>query len=334
MKLNHRLLITSGLLLAMSTVAMSTATYAWFTTTRQSQISLNNVTIQQDSNLEMRVVSYNGTAYDLAAKEWGIYPDLQLTGKAVQDVSGDGVKFFKPNIASDGIKFSSVADVSSATSSNDKMYTYVHEIVLGFRSDKAYQVWLGSQTQLKENSVKKPGATEDDPEKTWGLSQCARVAFFDLKSNQSGGYVSNGEGKTLTGVFVGTDAETKGYNFLTATTAESTSVKNESSSFNTGYNDFTSLCGITPILSPIADKVTDSPVNSLKVCTLATALSPEPGGGNIKFTNANGVEQDAYLGYIGVRIWVEGTDEDCSGDVRNGSFNTTLQFSSFMPSAA
>ena len=40
MKLNHRLLITSGLLLAMSTVAMSTATYAWFTTTRQSKIEL------------------------------------------------------------------------------------------------------------------------------------------------------------------------------------------------------------------------------------------------------------------------------------------------------
>ena len=333
MKLNHRLLITSGLLLAMSTVAMSTATYAWFTTTRQSQISLNNVTIQQDSNLEMRVVSYNGTAYALAAKEWGIYPDLELSGKAVQDVSGDGVKFFKPNIASDGTNFTSVADVSGRSSSTDKMYTYVHEIVLGFRSDKAYQVWLGSQTQLKENSVKKPGAASDEQAKPWGLSQCARVAFFDLKSNQTGGYVSNGEGKTLTGVFVGTDSEsTKGYNFIENTSAASTTVKG-ASSFNTGYNDFASKCGITPILSPIADKVTDSPVNSLKVCTLATAKVSEEGG-NIKFTNANGVEQDAYLGYIGVRIWVEGTDEDCSGDVRNGSFSTTLQFSSFMPSAA
>ncbi|MGM9858390.1 MAG: hypothetical protein ACI311_03975 [Bacilli bacterium] len=331
MKLNHRLLITSGLLLAMSTVAMSTATYAWFTTTRQSQISLNNVTIQQDSNLEMRVVSYNGTAYTLAAKDWGIYSDLALTGKAVQDVSGDGVSFFKPNIASDGTNFTNVADVSGATSSSDKMYTYVHEIVLGFRSDKAYEVWLGSQTQLTENAVKKPGAAEDEVAQSWGLSQCARVAFFDLKSNQSGGFVSNGENKTLTGVFVGTDSEgDKGYNFITSTSATSTSVKT-GTSFNTGYNDFTSLCEITPILSPIADKVTSSAVNSLKVCTLATAQDED--GNNIKFTNANGVEQDAYLGYIGVRIWVEGTDEDCSGDVRNGSFNTTLQFSSFMPAA-
>ena len=333
MKLNHRLLITSGLLLAMSTVAMSTATYAWFTTTRQSQISLNNVTIQQDSNLEMRVVSYNGTAYTLAAKDWGIYSDLALTGKAVQDVSGDGVKFFKPNIASDGIKFSSVADVSGATSSTDKMYTYVHEIVLGFRSDKAYQVWLGSQTQLTENSVKKPGAAPDEQAKPWGLSQCARVAFFDLKSDQSGGFVSHGEGKTLTGVFVGTDSENdKGYNFLTATTAESTSVRKGASEFNTGYNDLNILCGITKIISNNDDKVTDAAVNSLKVCTLATAKDEH--GQNITFKNANGVVQDAYLGYIGVRIWVEGTDEDCSGDVRNGSFSTTLQFSSFMPSAA
>lgn len=333
MKLNHRLLITSGLLLAMSTVAMSTATYAWFTTTRQSKITLNQVKIQQDSNLEMKVVSYNGTAYSLAAKEFGIYADLALNGKAVQDVSGDGVSFFKPNIASDGTNFTSVADVSSASNSTDKMYTYVHEIVLGFRSDKAYEVWLGSQTLLTENSVQKPGAAPDEQAKPWGLSQCARVAFFDLKSNQSGGFVSHGDGKTLTGVFVGTDAETKGYNFITSSTlAKSTSVKGEST-FNPGYSDFNTLCDITPIVGTIADKVTDSPVNSLKVCTLATAPASQ-GGGNIKFTNANGVEQDAYLGYIGVRIWVEGTDEDCSGDVRNGSFNTTLQFSSFMPSAA
>ena len=332
MKLNHRLLITSGLLLAMSTVAMSTATYAWFTTTRQSKITLNEVKIQQDSNLEMKVVSYNGTAYNLAAKEFGIYSDLALTGKAVQDVSGDGVSFFKPNIASDGIKFSSVADVSSATSSTDKMYTYVHEIVLGFRSDKAYEVWLGSQTLLTENSVQKPGAAPDEQAKPWGLSQCARVAFFDLKSNQSGGFVSNGSSKTLTGVFVGADSEAqKGYNFITDTSAASTTVKT-GEEFNTGYSDFTAKCGITPIVGNIADKVTDAAVNSLKVCTLATAKDEH--GQNITFKNANGVVQDAYLGYIGVRIWVEGTDEDCSGDVRNGSFNTTLQFSSFMPSAA
>ena len=64
MKLNHRLLITSGLLLAMSTVAMSTATYAWFTTNRQAKFSTANVGISADSNLEYRVISVNGVQLD------------------------------------------------------------------------------------------------------------------------------------------------------------------------------------------------------------------------------------------------------------------------------
>ena len=104
MKLNHRLLITSGLLLAMSTVAMSTATYAWFTTTRQSQIELNTITIQQDSNLEMEIVSINGntnpestTGMHYSGVGFKVHDsaNTKFKSKPIQDVSGDGVNFFK-----------------------------------------------------------------------------------------------------------------------------------------------------------------------------------------------------------------------------------------------
>ena len=37
-----------------------------------------------------------------------------------------------------------------------------------------------------------------------------------------------------------------------------------------------------------------------------------------------------YFGYVGIRIWVEGTDANCKNDARYGSFNTALQFISYM----
>ena len=330
MKLNHRLLITSGLLLAMSTVAMSTATYAWFTTTRQSQISLNNVTIQQDSNLEMKVVSYNGVTQSGDMSQWKVHENLSLEGKAVQDVSGDGTSFFKPNIASDGKSFTSVKDVSAANSPTEAMYTYVHEIKLGFRSDKPYEVWLGKGTGLTELTNTQPGTANTT---TFGLSDCARVAFFDLNSGGSGAFVSDkAKSKTLTGVYVNV-AESAGYNFLTGTTAKSIEVKTESA-FNTGYSDFTTFSGVTPIAGAIEDKTTDlQNVNSIKVCTLAKhEINVE---GNKKYetmTDANNQTVDAYLGYVGIRIWVEGTDANCVDNARYGKFNTALKFLSFMPS--
>ena len=121
MKLNHRLLITSGLLLAMSTVAMSTATYAWFTTNRQAKFSTANVGISADSNLEYRVISVNNvnvnyTAEGLAnvknesntaaidalvAKSgWTAaeLPDGIISGASLTDVSGNGAVFYKPTM--------------------------------------------------------------------------------------------------------------------------------------------------------------------------------------------------------------------------------------------
>ena len=331
MKLNHRLLITSGLLLAMSTVAMSTATYAWFTTTRESKITLNNVTIQQDSNLEMKVVKYNGETIneteDMA--KWGVHSDLALVGKAVQDVSGDGTKFFKPNIASDGATFTSVKDVSAAATPQSEMYTYVHEIVLGFRSDKAYEVWLGSGTTIIENSVAKPGDSVNRP---WGLGDCARVAFFDLNSGNTGSYVSaKGGTKTLTGVYA-KSSESDGYNFITDTDAASTTV-----SIGSSYSNFTTYSEINPIVGEVENKINaEQNPNSFKVCTLAlhqTGTNPEnssPVYETMKDPNNPSNFINGYFGYVGIRIWVEGTDANCKDDARYGSFSTELKFISYM----
>ena len=50
-------------------------------------------------------------------------------------------------------------------------------------------------------------------------------------------------------------------------------------------------------------------------------------------TDANNQTVDAYLGYVGIRIWVEGTDANCVDNARYGKFNTALKFLSFMPAA-
>ena len=328
MKLNHRLLITSGLLLAMSTVAMSTATYAWFTTTRQSQITLSNISIQQDSNLEMEIVSVNGVSnakstsgVEYGEKGFGVYDsaDTIFTGTAVQDVSGNGVSFFKPNIASDASTFTSTATVST-----DTFKQYVNEIVIGFRSDKAYEVYLNKSTAITEINTKLPGA---DAATDNGLSKSARVAFFNTGSANSAGVSTD----TLKGVIV-TDLESAGHNYLTGTNATSVEVGHEvadnTHTYNTGYSGFEG--DNVPVHN---DTIETKTSNSTGLDWYVTKLAVKEiaGGGNEQYTGANGDLIDAYMGYVVIRIWVEGTDADCTGNARHGAFSVQLDFNSYLP---
>ena len=327
MKLNHRLLITSGLLLAMSTVAMSTATYAWFTTTRQSQIELNTITIQQDSNLEMEIVSINGVTSPVSTTDknygslgFGVYAaaDTKFTSKPIQDVSGDGATFFKPNIASDGTTFTSVTQVTS-----DLLYNYVNEIVIGFRSDKAYEVYLNGATALNETPTQVAGV--GDPVDNH-LSQAARVAFFDRGSSNDVAISQD----SLKGVIV-SDVESGGkHSFITSTSAKSTTVLADGSSYAEGYS------GFEAIRKPVHNDTIETKISSgtgLQWCvtTLATKAASSSPTGHEQFTGPNGNLIDAYMGYVTVRIWVEGTDEQCTGNARYGKFSVTLDFNSYLP---
>lgn len=326
MKLNHRLLITSGLLLAMSTVAMSTATYAWFTTTRQSQIELNTITIQQDSNLEMKIVSINGNTNPVSTTNknystlgFGVYDaaDTKFKSKPIQDVSGDGATFFKPNIASDGQTFTSVTQVTS-----DLLYNYVNEIVIGFRSDKAYEVYLNRATAITETLTQVEG--QDEGPTDHRLSQAARVAFFDRGSDNSTAISQ----ASLKGVLVKANEAGNKHSFITATTAASTTILNEGA-YATGYS------GFEAISKPVHNETIDTKISSgtgldWYVTKLGTTTAESPTG-HAQYEGPNGELIDAYTGYVTVRIWVEGTDDQCTGNARYGQFSVTLDFNSYLP---
>ena len=324
MKLNHRLLITSGLLLAMSTVAMSTATYAWFTTTRQSQIELNTITIQQDSNLEMEIVSINGntnpestTGMHYSGVGFKVHDsaNTKFKSKPIQDVSGDGVNFFKPNIASDGTTFTSVAQVAS-----DSLYNYVNEIVIGFRSDKAYEVYLNSATAITETKTQVNGAGElvDNH-----LSQAARVAFFNRGSNNADEIAQ----ASLMGVIVSDKEAGSKHSFINATTAASTSMF-EGADYKTGYS------GFEKINKPVdTDNINTKTSSGTGLQWYVTKLATTPatqGTGNLQYDGPNGVKIDAYLGYVTIRIWVEGTDEQCADTAKKSTFKATLDFQAYL----
>ena len=330
MKLNHRLLITSGLLLAMSTVAMSTATYAWFTTTRQSKVELNTIKIQQDSNLEMEIVSVNGVTAPTSTtgkvygtgvdKGFKVHDarDTVFAGKSVQDVSGDGATFFKPNIASDGKTFTSVKQVEV-----DALYNYVNEIVIGFRSDKAYEVYLNSDTSFVETATAVPGqggATSDNH-----LSQAARVAFFDRGSANTVAISQS----SLKGVIVSDKEAGNKHSFITSADAKDTTIF-DGASYKTGYSGFEA---IQPNPVPVDDDTIATKTSSntgLQWYVTKLATAPAQTSGNIQYEGPNGGFIDAYLGYITVRIWVEGTDDQCTGNARYGQFSVKLDFNSYL----
>lgn len=320
MKLNHRLLITSGLLLAMSTVAMSTATYAWFTTNRQAKFSTGTVNIKADSNLEYRVTKVNGTTTLTTEGEPGAWTSKALDegkipGATLTDVSGNGGIFYKPTMGATAAYYSNITTVNS-----NSLYAagYFMTLDVEFRSSSPFKVYLGANTALSDVTTN-----------TTSLAAAARIAYFDYGQTKDASEVpsltlSNGDNAdtstktdgTYSCLFV-SDADAP--KFLTA--ASETGGTFASATYNyfpKGTVQHTSV-----------ENITSSPNVSTKLVTTLVANKDEHGA-QIQYPDNEGNLNDLYTAAIEVRIWVEGTDNECIDSAKKSAFKATLDFQAYL----
>ena len=353
MKLNHRLLITSGLLLAMSTVAMSTATYAWFTTNRQAKFSTANVGISADSNLEYRVISVNSvnvnytadglasiknqsnaSAIDaLVAKSgWTAaeLPDGIISGASLTDVSGNGAVFYKPTMGANASYYSNIKEVNSTGAF---VPGYFMNIQVEFRSSAAFEVYLGANTNLTDVDVASDATS---------LSAAARIAYFDYGqscdselpsltvNNGTSASASKASG-TYSCVFVNdndtprylAEASDEGGLFEQVGEDEATAV----------YNYFP--YGTVQQGTPEAITSTAATADTLKVTKLVKNTKTEGEGEgmttvDVKYTDNEGNENVLHTAVIDIRIWVEGTDVHCVDTAKKSTFKATLDFQAYL----
>lgn len=322
MKLNHRLLITSGLLLAMSTVAMSTATYAWFTTNRQAKFSTGQVGIKADSNLEYRVASVNGQTMGTGEGQPGAWTssaldENALPGATLTDVSGNGGNFFKPTMGSSAAYYSNIKAVNS---NGAYVEGYFMTLNVEFRSSAAFQVYLGPNTALSDVL----------PTNTTSLAAAARIAYFDYGLKKDAQEVpsltlTNGdnagnarkESGTYSCVYV---QDSDAPRFLAATS----DVGGEFESATYNYFPSSTVQNGTPAT------ITDTPSVSTKLVTTLVANMEENGTDHTQYVDNEGNTNDLYSSAIEIRIWVEGTDVHCVDTAKKSSFKATLDFQAYL----
>ena len=309
MKLNKRLLVTSGLLFAVSTIAMSTATYAWFTTNRTAQLNIGTTSIRPDSNLEYKLVTKDGSSQ--GATDYSTTA-ISVDGHQIKDVSGDGLNFYRPIIMSDDTTFASIAAVNT-----NKAYahSYMLEFQIQFRSDKPYEVYLTPGDTFIRAVDPSTALTGTD---TNQLCAATRLAIFDTGVSASG--VTGLTSQKLSGVLV-QEADADGYLFLNGTSAANTT-KGTAENPASGYGCFVSDKVV--IAGDISTYSGGTVTNNFKLCTLQQNGTYDDDG------DTNTAEVPAYTCGILIRIWVEGTDDECINNNRKGLFECGLGFDSYI----
>ena len=305
MKLNKRLLVTSGLLLALSTVATSTATYAWFTVNRTASAATLDISVSTGADLEYKLESTGGQT----ATGWISGTALSIKGGSLRDISGNGVNFYKPTFASDNHTITAMETISSGTDS------YV-EAEISFRSTSAYNVLLGTSTDIKESNSS-----------TKALCNAARVAIFSgsvATGNLSQVIVANKETPYahIQGI-TPSDSGDEAYYYINnaATCVYDQLFEGEPSSRvpAPGYGVFDNnkvILDSTIVTPTKMSDVASSSHNTLVKLAAGDAYTP----------TATGVSTTGYYGSIVIRIWLEGCDFDCKAENIQGKFQVILNF--------
>ena len=146
MKTRNKLLLSASAMLVLSAGAMVTGTVAWFTTTRQLNVNLSNVTVMStQGDLQIELV-----------EQAGFTPNTSTPGTlgithagSTTDISGDGITFYKPSWNIDNSAAIAMANVTNLT--NFPGY-YVDFQLTVSRSNTGvndgFLVYLGSNTAI------------------------------------------------------------------------------------------------------------------------------------------------------------------------------------------
>jgi hypothetical protein len=298
MKTRKNMLRSSVAMLLVSVLALTTATYAWFTNGHGGKVEQITLTAATADGIELSAdaIKWGGTiAY---ADLTGIDTNQMLgeTGDTMDPLSSAGVvsagalQLYTGTIDDNGFVATAVTDVKD-----------VHCVKFDFyvrntnASDAELYLDLTGQSSVSEDK------TSTNPRTNTGVEKAVRVAFID----QGGQY----HGTTISGTAQSDANSAKG-------------LKEGNSSIvwepNAGTSAATKVIGgaFTATSDKIVNGVIDSTVSSL------TDLSTvKDGYVQIATVGANRISK------VTVYIWLEGQDADCTNNATGGKFNVNLVFS-------
>lgn len=288
MKKNRKLLLMTSLMLGVTAIATSTATYAWFTMNKNAFVNIDEVKATTDGDLE--IIAY--TTGNMPTTDYESDSIVSQTGDSLTDVSGDGVSFYKPTFS----------DTTNSTAVGVRTISYANKT--GFYSE--YSVVL----RHKKQGLVYMGADSAVTAGAQGLElfKAARVGIFDRGTKDNSALAAS----DMKVVFAaGTSADTRGKHLTGATFPTLDVGYFNSASAVAGEKYYQGFANRDATAAGYAIAANPTTKYSPVIATLAA--------------NATG-ETGYYYAVVTIRVWIEGEDAACIDANKPGSFDVNIHF--------
>lgn len=302
MKLRSKLLLSATCLLTISVAATATSAYAWFVSNRQAELKLIGADVKTNAtNLYIAGTGATGLkdgntvgfdVYSAADKKTAITAATQSTVVAT-DISGNGVSFFKPNLAPDftdkNLKASSIVKVENNNTANKYYY---HQFELTFTQSNV-NVTTGVYLSHESTITEKTDGTTD-------IEKAVRVAFLDPTNSADPLllYWAPYEKNTTD------ESNTMPKTYLKAASEDPVNMSDTSDAAVGAINEITSAKYLDSSFNKDIDDASTEKNHNSKLLELT-----------------NGDPKT-----IRVRVWFEGMDSDCTTAITNSTIDVNLKF--------
>jgi hypothetical protein len=314
-------------MLLVSAIAVTTATYAWFTSSTTAAVSPIGVNVAAASGLELSATGVGGwkstlsyadlkaqTSTNLSIADTGAFVPVSTTTAVTGSGGNQKMTFFDGNLLNDQLTSNEITTTAGQNGQYIGFDIYV-------RVNDDTQLYLSDGTNFVVDS--------NDPESYINLTQAMRVGFIDngavageanvpqwasnmiVNTSSSDAYVWEPNSATHQGTtFVGTKVDESG------NSAEKYTYR-----------------GIKKALSNVAIADVNTDTNSTEVTTTKTPIQ-FPGSDNCNdeaYSNCKVCELKKGINKLRVYVWVEGQDDDCVNSVSGSDIQLNIKFA--IPSA-
>ena len=310
MKLRSKLLLSATCLLTISVAATATSAYAWFVSNRQAELKLIGAEVKTNAtNLYIAGTGAtdlkDGNTVGFATYSENLKKN-EISAVAAEsvvatDISGNGVSFFKPNLAPDftnkNLKASSI--VLAQNNNTDKKY-YYHQFELTFTQSNinvTTGVYLSRDSLIKQTPVEGSSTTTN-------IEKAVRVAFLDPTKSGIDSLLLYWAPYETTADNSNTLPDT----YLKGTSDDPVEMGKTTSSAVGPISDITS--GKYLDKTTFTEDINDASATSTKENHKSKIL---------KLTNG---ETQKVI----VRVWFEGMDSDCVTGITSSTIDVNLKF--------
>lgn len=301
MKLRSKLLLSATCLLTISVAATATSAYAWFVSNRQAELKLIGAEVK--TNATNLYIAGTGTTlsngntvgfatYSESPKQTSIGP-ADAKSVVATDISGNGVSFFKPNLApdftNDNLNASSIDSVKNSTNKY-----YYHQFELTFTQSNK-DVTTG--VYLSHESIIKPTLENDST----NIEKAVRVAFLDPTKDDA----NDADALLLYWApYEDSSSLPKTYLKASSTSPVKMGDKGDKSNAVGDIIDITNAKYLDSSFNKDIDDASKIKAHNSKLLELT-----------------NGETQK-----IRVKVWFEGMDSDCVTGITNSTIDVNLKF--------